>query len=156
MKRLVIVLGVLALLAGGLSVTLAATVGAQGKGPQPKTLVVDIGPLIFVSPDFSINLDRGLRTTSEFELLDIGGNIIGDYIFDAVSTEPAGTGGWYGSDHFHILGEGVIEGVSHGPPWQGAIIGGTGIFAGARGEYSGVGGHVTFTFENPPKSHSQD
>ena len=85
------------------------------------------------------------------ELLDGDGNIIGEYIFNAVATNDQGIVGWYGSDHFHIFDEGVIEGIGYGPPWQGAIIGGTGTFAGASGEYTGNWPFVTFTFEKPLK-----
>ena len=87
----------------------------------------------------------------KYHLVDTEGNVIGEYIFDGVATEPAGEQGWYGSEHFHIFGEGAIEGNGHGPPWQGAIIGGTGKFAGASGEYSANWPFVTFTFEKPLK-----
>ncbi len=152
MKRLLVILGVFALLAAGLSATLAAAVGAQGTGPQPKTLVVDYGSRIFTSPDNSTNLDKGSRTYQVWELRDTEGDLIGEVKFDAVATEPAGTPGWYGHESFNIFGEGVIEGLSQGPtPWRGAFIGGTGMFAGAIGEYSGSGVRVTFSFENPLK-----
>ena len=155
MKRLLIVLGVLALLAGGLSLTLATTVGAHGTGPPPKTLVVVYGSLIFAS-DGTANVDKGLRVYQEWELWDTEGDIIGEVKFDAVVTEPAGTPGWYGPESFDIFGEGVIEGLSQGLPWRGVIIGGTGIFAGASGEYSGSGAGVTFSFENPLNDDDDD
>ena len=158
MKRLLMVLGVLALLAGVLTVTLATTVGAQGPGPQPLTLVVvvDFDPpfssiCVTPFPCLTSQLGKGVRTVQVWVLKDTEGNTIGKYTFDAVSTEDIGTQGWYGHDSFTIDGEGVIEGISHGTPWLGAIIGGTGKFAGVSGEYSGSGATVTFTFERPPR-----
>ena len=81
---------------------------------------------------------------------------IGEYRFHAVSTLPVGLGtGWYGNESFDIVGEGVIEGISQadvsvGLFPEGSIIGGTGRFAGASGEYTSANGVTyTFTFEKP-------
>ncbi len=133
----------------------ATPIVAAPTDPQPQTLMVLLGSVIFVSPDFAIALDKGVRSYQEWELLDADGNEIGDYKFDGVSTEPMGTTGWYGQESFNIFGEGVIEGVSQGLPGKGSIIGGRGKFAGVSGEYTVVGieGGVryTFTFDTPPR-----
>ena len=121
--------------------------------PLSKTLVVviDFAYLIFVLPGFTNQIDKGVRTYQEFPLLDVQGAVIGEYRFHAVSTLPAGQGAaWYGNESFEIFGEGVIEGISQADMSvslfpEGSIIGGTGRFSGARGEYTSADG-VTYTF----------
>ena len=66
---------------------------------------------------------------------------IGEYRFHAVSTQGIGLTAWYGNESFDIFGEGVIEGISQadfseGLNVVGSIIGGTGRFSGASGEYT--------------------
>ena len=98
-----------------------------------------------------------MRTYQEYPLLDAQGTTIGLYRFHAVSTLPVGSGaGWYGNESFDIFGEGVIEGISQadqslGIRPLGTIIGGTGRYSGARGEYTSAPGFAiyTFTFEIP-------
>lgn len=112
----------------------------------------------------SSDFDEGMRLYAEFDVYAEGTygtdeeEQLGQGKWHGVSTEPRGTQGWWESMTIRFFDQGVIEGVDTGPPWEGAIIGGTGEFAGARGEYSGIeiGGHpfvsrITFTFENPPK-----
>lgn len=137
--------------AEALSVAAATNLSAQAANQ----LVVD-WVLTFSSAGPSINLDKGDRSYGEFDLYAEGTVGIedptGEGKWDGVATEPVGTTGWYESETYHIFGQGVIEGVSTGPPWEGAIVGGTGVFAGASGEYSvtceGFEGfcRITFTF----------
>ena len=112
--------------------------------PLSKTLVVviDFSPPNFIEPGITNALNKGVRTYQEFPLLDVQGAVIGEYRFHAVSTLPAGQGAaWYGNESFEIFGEGVIEGISQADMSvslfpEGSIIGGTGRFSGASGEYT--------------------
>ena len=151
MKRLLIVLGVVALAAVAVSVTAASNLSAAA----PNQLVLDyVGT--FVTPGGTDTLAKGERQYGEFDLFAEGTvgieERIGEGKWDLVATEPVGTFGWYESETFHIFGQGVIEVVGTGLPWEGAIIGGTGVFSGASGEYSGICEgfegfcRVTFTF----------
>ena len=121
---------------------------------QTLVLKIDFTNEIF-NAGSTATLAKGVRTYQEFGLLDAQGMPIGEYRFHAVSTLPVGSGaGWYGNESFDIFGEGVIEGISQadisvGLFPEGSIIGGTGRFAGASGEYSSPNGVTyTFTFEN--------
>lgn len=164
MKKLLGALGVVVLMAVILSVTLTATVGADAE-PTSKTLVVDwVGTF-----DNAAEIGKTCVDLGEFEQFTWAGTAdlyaegtfgaeprIGEEVFSIVSTEPEGVCGWYGTASYNIFGEGIIEVTSHGLPWEGAILGGMGIFTGASGEYTvvGIGGgvfRVTFTFENPLK-----
>ena len=155
MKRLLIVLGVVALAAVAVSVTAASNLSATA----PNQLVVD-WVFKFITPGGSDTLDKGERQYGEFDLFAEGTvgieERIGEGKWDLVSTEPVGISGWYESESFHIFGQGVIEIVGVGPPWEGAIVGGTGDFAGASGEYSTECEfegfcRITLTFTKPPK-----
>ena len=139
-----------------MAVTLTVILGVGGN-PVSKTLVLKID---FTNEIFNAgstrDLEKGVRTYQEFGLLDAQGVPIGEYRFHAVSTLPVGLGaGWYGNESFDIFGEGVIEGISQadvsvGLFPEGSIIGGTGRFAGASGEYTSANGVTyTFTFEKP-------
>ena len=139
-----------------MAVTLTVILGVDGN-PVSKTLVlrIDFMNEIFNAGSTS-DLEKGVRTYQEFGLLDAQGAPIGEYRFHAVSTLPVGLGaGWYGNESFDIVGQGVIEGISQadvsvGLFPDGSIIGGTGRFAGARGEYTSTNGVTyTFTFERP-------
>ena len=139
-----------------MAVTLTVILGVDG-GPVSKTLVLKID---FTNEIFNAgstrDLEKGVRTYQEFGLLDAQGVPIGMYRFHAVSTLPVGLGaGWYGNESFVIFGEGVIEGISQADisvrlfP-EGSIIGGTGRFAGASGEYNSTNAVTyTFTFKKP-------
>lgn len=125
--------------------------------PSPNTLVLmmNFSERIF-STGSTRDLAKGVRTYQEFGLRDANGDPIvgGIYRFHAVSTKEIGDGpGWYGNESFDITGEGVIEGISTagtGMGVQGSIIGGTGRFAGASGEYTATDGATyNFTFEKP-------
>ena len=139
-----------------MAVILTVILGVNGKSVS-KTFVVaiDFTQLIFVKPGFTSDLDKGVRTYQEFALLDkVGGTTIGVYRFHAVSTLAAGLGaGWYGNESFDIMDEGVIEGISQadfseGLNVVGSIIGGTGRFSGASGEYTASNfSTYTFTFK---------
>jgi len=139
-----------------MAVTLTVILGVDGN-PVSKTLVLRID---FMNEIFNAgstrDLEKGVRTYQEFGLLDAQGAPIGEYRFHAVSTLPVGLGaGWYGNESFDIVGQGVIEGISQadvsvGLFPDGSIIGGTGRFAGASGEYSSPNGVTyTFKFERP-------
>ena len=139
-----------------LAVILTAILSVDAR-PLPETLVlqIDFSNRIFNAGN-TRDLEKGVRTYQEFGLLDAQGVPIGEYRFHAVSTLPVGLGpGWYGNESFDIIGEGVIEGISQadvsvGLFPEGSIIGGTGRFAGARGEYTSNNGVTyTFTFERP-------
>ena len=148
MRKLIAKFGAVVMMA----VILTAILGVDGK-PLSKTLVlvIDLGNVIFVAPGFTNQIEKGVRTYQEFPLLDAQGAVIGEYRFHAVSTLPVGLGfGWYGNESFDIIGEGVIEGISQADQSiglfpEGSIIGGTGRFSGASGEYTSADG-VTYTF----------
>ena len=75
---------------------------------------------------------------------------IGEGVWNYVSTADPPTCGWYGTVTFRISGQGTIYGMEWGPPWAGAVVGGTGDFAEASGEFVGVCGFDGFcrvTFE---------
>jgi parallel beta-helix repeat protein len=123
--------------------------------PLSKTLVlvIDFANVIFNAGSTN-TLAKGVRTYQEFPLLDAQGAVIGEYRFHAVSTLPAGDGAaWYGNESFEIFGEGVIEGISQADMSvtlfpEGSIIGGTGRFSGASGEYTASNfSTYTFTFK---------
>ena len=123
--------------------------------PQMLVLEIDFSNEIF-NAGSTRDLEKGVRTYQEFGLLDAQGVPIGEYRFHAVSTLPVGSGaGWYGNESFDIFGEGVIEGISQadvsvGLFPVGSIIGGTGKFSGASGEYNSADGRTyTFTFQIP-------
>ena len=142
-----------------LSVKAATTVEAKAR----KQLVVDT-VFRFSTTGATLTLDKGERFYEEFDLFVEGTfgteeeEQIGEGKWYGVSTEPAGTEGWWESMTIQFFDEDVIEGVDTALPWKGAIIGGTGVFAGASGEYSGIelGGdpsvsRITFTFQKPVK-----
>ena len=150
-----------------MAVMLTAISGADTK-PVSKTLVLFID--FSEQPNFNLgstrDLEKGVRTYQEFHLRDRDqfGDLIGKYRFHAVSTLPADDdlAAWYGNESFEIYGEGVIEGISQAdlsPPIplypEGSIIGGTGRFSGARGEYRATGELpcriciYIFTFKKP-------
>ena len=120
--------------------------------PLSKTLVVviDFTNVIFNAGSTN-TLAKGVRTYQEFPLLDAQGALIGEYRFHAVSTLPMGLGAaWYGNESFDIFGEGVIEGISQADMSvtlfpDVSIIGGTGRFSGASGEYT-ASNFSTYTF----------
>ena len=123
--------------------------------PLSKTLVlrIDFNNEIFNAGSTN-TLEKGVRTYQEFGLLDADGMPIGIYRFHAVSTLPAMAGAaWYGNESFEISGEGVIEGISQADSSvglfpEGSIIGGTGRFSGASGEYTASNfSTYTFTFK---------
>ena len=152
MRKLIAKFGALVMMA----VILTAILGVDGK-PVSKTLVLKInfGNEIF-NAGVTSELEKGVRTYQEWGLLDAQDAPIGIYRFHAVSTLPVGIGaGWYGNESFDIIGEGVIEGISQadlsvGLFPEGSIIGGTGRFSGASGEYTSADGITyTFTFEKP-------
>ncbi len=139
-----------------MAVMLTAISGADGK-PRSKTLVlkIDFTNQIF-NAGSTATLAKGVRTYQEWGLLDAQDAPIGEYRFHAVSTLPIGLGaGWYGNESFDIWGEGVIEGISQadvsvGLFPEGSIIGGTGRFSGASGEYTAPDlTTYTFTFKIP-------
>ena len=128
--------------------------------PWPTEQLVVDWVQIFITPGGSNSLAKGERNYGEFDLFaegTVGTEArIGEGKWDLVSTTDVGTFGWYESETFHIFGQGVIEIVGVGPPWEGAIVGGTGDFAGASGEYSTECGfegvcRITLTFTKPPK-----
>ena len=146
-----------------LAVILTAILSVDARS-EPETLVleIDFGNEIFNTGNTS-TLNKGVRTYQEWGLLDAHGATIGEYRFHAVSTQGVGAAAWYGNEAFDIFGEGVIEGISQAdlsvfPPLyvQGSIIGGTGRFAGASGEYSTSGDIrvYTFTFDSDDDSDS--
>ena len=137
-----------------MAVMLTAISGAATK-PVSKTLVlvIDFSLPNIIAPAFTRFLEIGERTYQEFRLVDAQGAHIGKYRFHAVSTLPAADdlAGWYGNESFEIFGEGVIEGISQAdlsvPVFpEGSIIGGTGRFSGARGEYTASADLTTYTF----------
>jgi len=161
MRKPVIVVVSVALVVIGLTAAGQATAEALSaraatslSAEAANQLVMDV--VFTFSTGVSSSLDKGDRSYGEFDLFEEGTvgieERIGEGKWDEVITEPVGTTGWYGSNTFHVFGQGVIEGVSTGPPWEGAIVGGTGVFAGASGEYSstceGFEGfcRITFTF----------
>ena len=139
------------------AVILTAILGVDGmRVSKTLVLVIDLGNVIFVAPGFTNQIEKGVRTYQEFPLLDAQGAVIGEYRFHAVSTLPAFTGAaWYGNESFEIFGEGVIEGISQADSSvglfpEGSIIGGTGRFSGASGEYTASNfSTYTFTFKKP-------
>ena len=154
MRKLLAKLGAVVMMA----VILTASLSVDANPARHKTLVLEIDFANVIFNTGSTNtLPKGVRTYQEFPLLDAQGAPIGLYRFHAVSTLPAGSGaGWYGNESFEIFGEGVIEGISQadqslGIRPLGTIIGGTGRYSGARGEYTSAPGFAiyTFTFEIP-------
>jgi len=139
------------------AVILTAILSVDAKS-ETETLVleIDFNNQIFNFPGNTRDLEKGVRTYQEWGLRDAQGVDIGIYRFHAVSTQPANVDftAWYGNESFEIFGEGVIEGISQadlsvGLFPVGAIIGGTGRFAGASGEYSGVNLSIyTFTIHS--------
>lgn len=137
------------------AVILTALLGVEANSARNRTLVlqIDLGNEIF-NAGFTRELDKGVRTYQEWGLLNARGEPVGLYRFHAVSTQPveADVPAWYGNESFEIFGEGVIEGISQadgaiGLFPVGAIIGGTGRFSGASGEYSATDfSNYTFTF----------
>ncbi len=122
--------------------------------PLSKTLVlkIDFTNEIF-NAGSTATLEKGVRTYQEFPLLDDQGALIGEYRFHGVSTLPAAAAaaGWYANEAFEIFGEGVIEGISQADMSvslfpEGSIIGGTGRFSGASGEYTASADLTTYTF----------
>ena len=154
MKKLFAKFGAVVMLA----VMLTAISGADSKA-RSKTLVlrIDFSNEIFNKPGSTSKLHKGVRTYQEYPLLHaVGGPVVGLYRFHVVSTLPKKVDrpGWYGNESFHIFGHGVIEGISavdrsvSDEPVVGSIIGGTGRYAGASGEYiSDDLVTYTFTFE---------
>ena len=155
MKWVLRILGVVALLVAALFVT------ASNANTDVQLVVDGVGT--FTTPTRAdkggtAKMKEGERYYGEFDVYAVdtvgtGANPIGEGKWYGVSTEPKGIGEWWESQTIHIFGRGVIEGVDTGPPWKGAIIGGTGEFAGASGEYSAGGGgagffRLTFTFQD--------
>ena len=152
MRKLIAKLGAVVTMA----VILTAISGA-GTKPVSKTMVlkIDFTNEIFNAGSTS-TLAKGVRTYQEYGLLDAQDATIGLYRFHAVSTLPVGSGaGWYGNESFDIFGEGVIEVISQAHGFlglfpEGSIIGGTGRFSGASGEFTSTNfSTYTFTFKKP-------
>ncbi len=149
MRKLLAKLGAVVMMA----VILTASLSVDANPARHKTLVreIDFAHVIFNTGNTN-TLAKGVRTYQEFPLLDAQGAVIGEYRFHAVSTLPMGLGAaWYGNESFEIFGEGVIEGISQadqslGILPEGSIIGGTGRFSGARGEYTSAPGFAVYTF----------
>jgi hypothetical protein len=154
MKKLIIISTIFLLVVGVLSVTFTTASGAEAEQQHTtKTLTVKLGEQTFLSEG---PFDKGDRIYGEYDLIDPedeGYTIIGHYIYDSIRTTPLDETpvGWYASEHFSLDGLGAIETVGEGPPWGGAIIGGTGIFVGASGEWHAEDGICIFTFEKPVK-----
>jgi len=151
MKWVLRILGVVALLLAALSVA-----AANHAKKEPKQLVVDV-VRTFHTPRGNNKLTVGERFFSNLDVFEEGTfgtaeeKKIGEGIWYGVAT----SWGWWESQTIRIDEQGVIFGEDTGLPWEGAIIGGTGEFAGASGEYvgDGLGGdpqvsRITFTFEN--------
>ena len=156
MKRVLRILGVVALLVAAVSVT-----AANNAKKAPKTLVVDVVRTFHAHPGVIPEPDKGALYFSEMDVY-VGGTfgtadqeLIGEGKWSGVHTEVGGLSGFWESMTIHIDGRGVIEGLDTGAgsSWKGAIIGGTDDFAGASGEYSGIfigppqHSRITFTFK---------
>lgn len=141
-----------------MAVILTAISGVDAKPARNRTLVlqIDFANEIF-NAGVTRELEKGVRTYQEWGLLNEQGEPIGLYRFHAVSTQPleVDVPAWYGNESFEIFGEGVIEGISQADGSidlfpVGSIIGGTGRFSGASGEYSATDfSNYTFTFRRP-------
>ena len=139
MKKLLMVLGVMALLAAALSVTAATTTA-----DDDDKLVVDVDSTFI--PSTSFLLAKGELGYVEGDVFEEGqtgvaapiGKLIGSF----VATEPVGTRGSFNHWVYRIFGEGDIhvahvrEDAAGNPPFEGAITGGTGEFEGEAGEFS--------------------
>ncbi len=153
MRKLIAKFGAVVMMA----VILTAVLSVDAKS-EPETLVlkIDLTNEIFNTGN-TRTLEKGVRTYQEWVLLDAHDVPIGEYRFHAVSTlaKAVDRAGWYGNESFDIFGEGVIEGISQADSSvglfpQGSIIGGTGRFSGARGEYTAADFRTyTFTIQIP-------
>ena len=139
MKRLHIVLGVVALMAVAVSVTAATNLSAAA----PNQLVVDGVVTFIIDPSSAIGKgEQGYFEGDVFEEGQFGVSPpIGEFKGSFVSTEGIGPGASIGKTVWRISDEGDIWVArvfddSLTPEFEGAIIGGTGRFAGASGEYS--------------------
>lgn len=161
MKKLMAILGVVALVA----LPLVATAAARGE-VQHRQLVVDFQRTFGVNA--GLGAVKGASMYTEGSVFEVGqaGQLppLGEYKSSRVKTEPSGVFGSFGQIVFRIFNQGDIHTTTVGEVKDGqivasgAIVGGTGRFRGARGESSvviivpgvpGVPGiaRVTFTFE---------
>ena len=154
-----------ALLVIVLSVVAATTIKAD-VGNNPRQLVVDAKWVSGGPP--SENLPTGGRSWMLFELYPEGqvvpGDEIGEKFIDFIALPPTGSAS-FNEELYVIEGKGVIYGfwyhvgeIGEGEA-AGIIIGGTGAFHGASGEYSITPTEtdrvhrVTFNFDDARNTH---
>lgn len=152
MKRIIMVLGVMALLA-----VAVVSMGVANGAPGGRELIMD-ALVVEISPGVSTTLDKGQTEYVELDLFeegDAGGVAIGEGDGMSMATEPMGVAGTMGLFVYEIFGEGEIP-VSSGPGLAGdpggrtgAIIGGTGLYRGTTGEHNVtfIEGVITINFK---------
>lgn len=158
-KKLIALLGMVGLVAVALSVTAASSLSA----PAPFEMTVDGRFTFNTGPSGA--LDAGLSGYASGVVSEEGGEGLTSVIGTLMSNYVAGDDDVplsIGQTVWRIDGEGDIWvsrvfDPTQSPDFQGAIIGGTGRFSGASGEYSAdivsVSPTViraTFTFDKPP------
>lgn len=152
MKRLVMVLGVLAILAAGVTFGLAQTVHAKGGG---KNMVVDV-VITFFTPNTlekACALDRGERAYNQGDVYAEGqfglADPIGVFHSQSVSTELPGTCGFFVTRVFRIFERGDIFGSFLAEPgFFDERVGTTGAITGGTGDFRKIsGGEMVVTFD---------
>ena len=155
MKKIIMVLGVVALLA-----VAAVSMGVANAKPGGQELKVD-ALITTISPGPSPALAKGATLYVEFDLFrqgDAGNEVVGEGDFMGMST-AGNVSEAMGLFVYRLDGKGDIHvssgaGTGLAPEGRiGAIIGGTGIYRGVTGEYhhKAVGGgeiHITFKFNS--------